>query len=44
MWIALGVVTGLQIKELTEVSDSLVQSGQALETAGAALEVVGRYP
>lgn len=44
VWIALGVVTGLQIKELTEVSDSLVQSGQALETAGAALEVVGRLP
>lgn len=44
VWIALGVVTGLQIKKLTEVSDSLVQSGRALDTAGAALESVGRLP
>ena len=44
MWIAVGVATGLQIQKLTEVSDSLVQSGQALDTAGAALEAVARLP
>ena len=44
VWIAVGVVTGLQIKKLTEVSDSLVRSGEALDTAGAALQEVGRLP
>ncbi len=44
VWIVVGVFTGLQIKKLTEVSDSLVQSGQALDTAGAALQEVGRLP
>lgn len=44
VWVVVGVATALQIKRLTEVSDSLVQSGQALDTAGAALEAVGRLP
>lgn len=44
VWIVVGVATGLQVKKLTEVSDSLVQSGEALDTAGVALEGVGRLP
>lgn len=44
VWIIVGVATGLQVKKLTEVSDSLVQSGEALDTAGAALQEVGRLP
>lgn len=44
LWIAVGVATGLQVKKLTEVSDSLVRSGDALDTAGAALQEVGRLP
>lgn len=44
VWIILGVVTALQIQKLTEVSDSLVQSGEALDTAGVALQGVGRLP
>ena len=44
VWIIVGVVTGLQVKKLTEVSDSLVQSGEALDTAGVALQGVGRLP
>lgn len=44
IWVVVGVVTGLQIRRLTEVSDSLVESGQALDTAGSALESVGRLP
>lgn len=44
VWIAVGVATGLQVKKLTEVSDSLVRSGDALDIAGAALQEVGRLP
>lgn len=44
VWVVVGVVTGLEVKKLTEVSDSLVQSGEALDTAGAALQEVGRLP
>lgn len=44
VWIVVGVATGLQIKKLTEVSDSLVTSGQALNSAGAALQAVARLP
>lgn len=43
-WLAVGVFTGLQIRNLTEVSDSLVVSGQALDTAGTALQEIGRLP
>lgn len=43
-WTVAGVAAGLQIRRLTEVSDSLVQSGRALDTAGSALQAVGRLP
>lgn len=44
LWIILGVATAVQVQKLTEVSDSLVQSGEALDTAGVALQEVGRLP
>ncbi|MDP8936210.1 MAG: hypothetical protein M3O23_00385 [Actinomycetota bacterium] len=44
VWLVTGVVTGLQIRNLTEVSDSIVESGRALDAAGAALQDIGRLP
>ena len=44
LWLVVGVVTGLQIRQLTEVSDSLVESAEALDVAGTALQDIGRLP
>lgn len=44
VWVVVGVFTGLQVHKLTEVSDSLLQSGKALDTAGSALQAVGGLP
>lgn len=44
IWLVVGLVTAVQIRRLTEVSDSLVESGVALDTAGAALQSVARLP
>lgn len=44
VWLLLGVLTALQIRRLTEVSDSLVASGAALDDAGAALQSVAGLP
>lgn len=43
-WLVVGLVTGFHIRDLTEVSDSLVESGKALDSAGTALQDVGRLP
>ncbi len=43
-WLVVGVVTGLQVRNLTEVSDSIVESANALDTAGVALQDIGRLP
>ena len=39
-----GAVTGHQVRQLTEVSDSLVESAEALDSAGVALQDIGRLP
>lgn len=44
LWLVVGVVTAAQIRNLTQVSDSLVESGEALDTAGDALQALGRLP
>lgn len=44
LWLVVGTVTGVQIRNLTRVSDSLAESGRALDTAGTALEALGRLP
>lgn len=44
LWLVVGAVTGLQIRQLTEVSDSLVESAEALDVAGSALQDIGRLP
>ena len=44
VWLAVGTITAVQVRRLTEVSDSLVQSGDALDVAGTALQDIGRLP
>ena len=44
LWIAAGIVTGVQIRRLTTLSESVVESGKALDTAGAALQDLSRLP
>ena len=44
LWLVVGAVTGLQVRQLTEVSDSLVESAEALDVAGIALQDIGRLP
>lgn len=44
LWIVAGGVTAVQIRNLTQVSDSLVESGEALDTAGRALQALGGLP
>ena len=44
LWLVVGVVTGFQVRQLTEVSDSLVESAEALDAAGVALQDIGRLP
>lgn len=44
LWLVVGVVTGLQVRQLTDVSDSLVESAEALDVAGVALQDIGRLP
>ncbi len=44
LWLVVGAVTGFQVRQLTEVSDSLVESADALDVAGIALQDIGRLP
>ncbi len=44
LWLVAGVITGFQIRQLTDVSDSLVESAEALDVAGTALQDIGRLP
>lgn len=44
LWLAAGCITAVQIRNLDQLSDSLAQSGQALDTAGSGLQVIGRLP
>ncbi|MDP9072460.1 MAG: hypothetical protein M3N68_14475 [Actinomycetota bacterium] len=43
-WMATGVVAGVQIWQLGRLSSTAVESGEALDSAGAALQLVGRVP
>ena len=44
LWLIAGWVTAVQIRNLVQISDSLVESGEALDTAGSGLQAVGRLP
>ncbi len=44
LWIVVGGATAVQIRNLMGLSDTLTESGQALDTAGRALQAVGRAP
>ena len=44
LWLVVGVITALQVRQLTDVSDSLVESADALDVAGTALQDIGRLP
>ncbi|MFP5316673.1 MAG: hypothetical protein ACLGI2_00050 [Acidimicrobiia bacterium] len=44
LWIAVGITTGVQIRRLGALSDSVVESGRALDTAGRALQDVAQLP
>ncbi len=44
LWVVVGSVTAFQVRQLTEVSDSLVESADALDVAGIALQDIGRLP
>ncbi len=43
-WMVLGLVAGVQIWQLSRLSATAVESGEALDSAGAALQLVGRVP
>jgi hypothetical protein len=44
LWLVVGIWTGYQIFQLTDLADSTVQSGQALETAAEGLKTLGDIP
>lgn len=44
LWAVVGSWTGYLIFQLTDLTDSVVQSGQALQTAGGALKALGSVP
>ena len=43
-WVVLGVQVGREVRGLTELSDTVVLAGDAIEQTGALLEQVGRIP
>ncbi len=43
-WMATGAAAGVQIWQLAGLSSAAVESGEALDSAGAALQLVGRLP
>ena len=43
-WITLGVVVGREVQGLESLADTTVKAGHALDSAGQALEEVGRLP
>ncbi|HWC11731.1 MAG TPA: hypothetical protein VG455_10955 [Acidimicrobiales bacterium] len=44
LWLVLGLLTAVQVRRLAAVSDTIVDSGRALDTAGRALEQLGGLP
>lgn len=44
LWVVVGAWTGYLIFQLTELTDSVVDSGRALQTAGGALTALGSIP
>jgi len=43
-WMAIGLIAGAQIWQLGRLSATAVESGEALDSAGAALQLVGGVP
>ncbi len=43
-WMATGAAAGVQIWQLAGLSSAAVESGEALDSAGAALQLLGRLP
>ena len=43
-WVVLGVQVGREVRGLTELSDTVVLAGEAIEQTGDLLEQVGRIP
>ncbi len=44
LWLVIGLSTAVQIWQLAQLSQTVVQAGEALESAGSALRVIGRIP
>ncbi len=44
VWLVLAIATAVQIRRLSALTDTVVESGEALDTAGRALQAVGRLP
>ncbi len=44
VWVTLGILTAAHIHRLSALSDTMVESGEALDTAGRALEALGGLP
>lgn len=43
-WLVTGVIAVLEIRDLRSLSDTLAESGTAIDTAGSALETLGAVP
>lgn len=43
-WLVVATIAAVQIRDLASYSDTLAQSGKALDTAGSALQLVGALP
>ena len=44
LWLVLGLLTAAQIRRLSGLSETVVESGEALDAAGRALEALGDLP
>ncbi len=44
LWLVLAIATALQIRRLSTLTDTVVESGEALDAAGRALQAVGDLP
>ena len=44
LWVALAIVTAHEVLALRDLSDTVVKTGRAVDTAGRALQAVGGIP
>ncbi len=44
LWLVLGVATAAQIRQLSALTDTVVESGEALDTVGRALDALAELP